>query len=671
MVFNRWRRWRGKVSALPQIEAIAVVAIAGFMLGSLTLGADALGLFQALELKVFDRMIRLRQQFAPPVSTIDDRLLIVGITDEDIQLLEHYPVRDEILADALAILQRHNPAVMGLDLYRDVPQPPGRDALMAQIQQHQVVVIQKLGDRDSTGTPAPDGVDSALIGFNDFVVDGDGIVRRNLLFSAVDDSPDASVLPSFGLQLALRYLEQQDIVSRPWALDPNIMELGEAVFVPLSSDFGGYQVVDALGYQTFLDYRSSAQVARHVSLSQILSGAFDPAWVEGKIVMLGAVTPSAKDLFYTPFSAGAADQQQMTGVNLHAQAVSHLLDAALAKRPLWTAAAQWQFALWVYLWAVLAGSLAWQTRHPLLLMLMQMASLLGLALAGGIFFLNYVWMPLVGPLVAMVGASATVLAYRAQQSYRQRQMMLVLLGQSTSPEIAAALWDNRDRLLKSGKLPGQRLTATMLFTDIKGFSTIAEQTSPERLLDLLNEYLEGMATEIQRHHGIINKFTGDGLLAVFGVPLARQHPREIAEDAQAAVSCALAMGDRLTALNQQWARQHGTSLKMRVGIFTGPVVAGSLGGRDRLEYGIIGDSVNIASRLESCEKERHDGICRILIGQETLDQLQNQFWVNPWGELILKGRSQPVTVYQVVARKPKTIPSSQQSAKVTSSASTG
>ena len=142
MVFNRWRRWRGKVTALPQIEAIAVVAIAGFMLGSLTLGADALGLFQALELKVFDRMIRLRQQFAPPVSTIDDRLLIVGITDEDIQLLEHYPVRDEILADALAILQRHNPAVMGLDLYRDVPQPPGRDALMAQIQQHQVGVTK-------------------------------------------------------------------------------------------------------------------------------------------------------------------------------------------------------------------------------------------------------------------------------------------------------------------------------------------------------------------------------------------------------------------------------------------------------------------------------------------------------------------------------------------------
>ncbi|MEO0538852.1 MAG: adenylate/guanylate cyclase domain-containing protein [Cyanobacteria bacterium P01_A01_bin.123] len=643
------QRWRRQIAHSPRFGAIATTAIAAFALGSLTLGTNALGLFQALELKVFDRMVRLRQQWMP--DTLDARILVVGITDEDIETLDRYPISDQTLADALAILQAHNPAVVGLDLYRDVPQQPGRAALIQQIQASQVVVIRKLGDSINAGTPAPPEVDPALVSFNDFVTDSDGIVRRNLLFSATDNSADAPVLSSFSLQLALRYLALQGIESKPWPHNPEVMQLGKAVALPLHRGFGGYQTIDALGYQILLDYRSDAEPGRHLSLMQVLRQDFDPSWVEGQIILIGAVTPSAKDVFYTPFSAGARDQSLMPGVNIHAQMVSHLLDASLGDRPLWSTWSNWGIVLWVYGWAVLGGSLVWTTRHPALLVLLQIGTLGSLVLVGGTIFLNYYWVPLVGPLVASVGASATVLAYRAQQSYRQRQMMLVLLGQSTSPEIAAALWDNRDRLVKSGKLPGQRLTATMLFTDIKGFSTIAEKTSPEQLLDWLNEYLNAMATEIQTYHGIINKFTGDGLLAVFGVPLARQTPQDIGQDAQAAVACALAMGARLEELNQRWQSRQMHPLKMRVGIFTGPVVVGSLGGRDRLEYGVIGDSVNIASRLESCEKERHSRTCRILIGHDTLIYLRDQFVLESWGELLLKGRTQPIEVYQVLSRR--------------------
>lgn len=648
MILRYFHEWRRQIEQSPQFGAIAVVAIAAFALGSLTLSTSTLGLFQALELKVFDRMVRLRQQWQP--RPMDARLLVVGITDEDIKALGRYPVSDQTLAETIAILQTHNPAVIGLDLYRDVPQQPGRDALIQQIQTHQVVVIRKLGDSSNLGTPAPPEVDPSLVSFNDFVADSDGIVRRNLLFSAADEGEDAPVLASFSLQLALRYLSQQGIESQAWPQNPEVMQVGEAVAAPIEHSFGGYQTIDALGYQILLDYRSDREPGYHLSLMQVLEHDFDPAWIEDKIVLIGAVTPSAKDVFYTPFSAGARDQQQMAGVNIHAQMVSHLLDAALGDRPLWSTWPGWGMVLWVYGWAILGGSLAWTTRHPVLLVLLQIATLGGLAVLGGVIFLNYAWVPLISPVVAISGSSATVLAYRAQQSYRQRQMMLVLLGQSTSPEIAAALWDNRDRLVKSGKLPGQRLTATMLFTDIKGFSTIAEKTSPEQLLDWLNEYLTAMATEIQAHHGIINKFTGDGLLAVFGVPLARQYPQEIGRDAQAAVACALAMGKRLEELNQRCQSRQLNPLKMRVGIFTGPVVVGSLGGRDRLEYGVIGDSVNVASRLESCEKERHSRTCRILIGHETLTYLQDQFVVENWGKLLLKGRSQPIEVYQVISQ---------------------
>lgn len=146
----------------------------------------------------------------------------------------------------------------------------------------------------------------------------------------------------------------------------------------------------------------------------------------------------------------------------------------------------------------------------------------------------------------------------------------------------------------------------------------------------------------------MNKFIGDSVMAVFGVPIALQQQSEIATDARRSVACALAMRSALIDLNQQFERQGLPKVEMRVGIFTGAVMVGSLGGKSRLEYGVIGDTVNIASRLESCEKERQDEDCRILIAQETLDYLENLYDVESWGAIFLKGRVQSVEVYRVI-----------------------
>lgn len=138
------------------------------------------------------------------------------------------------------------------------------------------------------------------------------------------------------------------------------------------------------------------------------------------------------------------------------------------------------------------------------------------------------------------------------------------------------------------------------------------------------------------------------MLAVFGVPIPRTTPEEIAEDARLAVSCALAISACLPALNQNWIDRGLPPAKMRVGIFTGQIMVGSLGGKTRLEYGVIGDSVNIAARLESCEKDRQEDTCRILIAEETLVHLEGKFEVESWGALPLKGRHQKVNVYRVL-----------------------
>ncbi len=617
-----------------------LIILTSSLASALVLGLRQFGAFQPLELAAFDLLTRL-QSTPPP----DPRLLVVAISEADLQAQQRWPLPDLTIAQAIAQLQPHRPTVIGLDLHRDLPQPPGQAQLQAQLQAPNLIAITKLGDSEDIPVPPPPHLPTERVGFNDLLLDPDGSVRRNLLFAAPD--PQQPPLFAFSLRLALRYLAVHRISPRSLPQPSAAIQLGAARLQPLTPDAGSYQNLDARGYQILLRYRSP-QPARALSLSQVLQGQFDPSWVSGKVVLIGTTAPSAKDLFFTPFSATAADQRKLAGVWVHAQMVSQLLSAASGERPLlwfWPEALE---LLWVLAWALLGGSLAWRTQSPWLLGLAGAALLAALLGGGWLLFTQQGWVPLAAPATAALVSGGWVVAQRAQQAQQQQQMVMRLLGQNTSPEIAQALWQARDRLLKSGKLPGQRLVATMLFSDLKDFSSLAEQLDPEALLEWLSKWLEVQTQEVQRHQGIINKFLGDGLMAVFGVPVARSTAAEIAEDARRAVACALAMAERLRQLNQVWAQAGKPVAQMRIGIYTGAVVVGSLGGQQRSEYGVIGDSVNIASRLESCLKERQGGECRVLIGQATLEQLGGAYAVESWGMLALKGKQQGVEVFRVL-----------------------
>ncbi|XHX78251.1 MAG: CHASE2 domain-containing protein [Stenomitos frigidus ULC029] len=629
-----------KLTHLPAIVLVqlAIVATSVAVTGVL-LGLRQVGWLQPLELASYDLMMRLRPDQDP-----DPRLLLVAITEADIKAQQRWPLSDLTIAAALKTLQQQQPSVIGLDLYRDLPQEPGTAALAKQLQQPNVIAITKVPDADDIGVKPPPGVPDDRVGFNDIASDPDGVIRRGLLF--VDT--EATTLYAFSLRLAIAYLQQQGISPQPGLRDPNHLRLGAAEFIPWEATAGAYQTVDASGYQSLLNYRARHKLARQVTLTQVLNGAIDPRWVKGKIVLIGTTARSAKDLFLTPYSAAETQNHLMPGVVIHAQLVSQLLSAALNEVSLFGYWADWVEMLWLGAWVLISASLAWFVRHPLGLGLAVTATMTALLVNCYTLFLHQVWVPIALPVVGVLVVAMLVVSYRAQRAQRQQQMMMKLLGQNTSPEIAAALWQSRDRLLKSGKLPGQRLIATMLFTDIRNFSVLSEQMSPEDLLEWLNEYLSAITEEVKANQGIINKFTGDGLLAVFGVPINRLTSIEVSRDACLAVECALAMGDRLHQLNQDWQARNRPLAQMRVGIFTGPIVAGSLGGKDRLEYGVIGDSVNIASRLESYEKDRQTETCRILIAQETLVHLQNKFAVEPWGLLALKGKQQRVDVYRVL-----------------------
>jgi len=618
------------------------LVIAGLAVIGLLLGVRHLGWLQSLELLAFDLMVRMR-----PDEDLDPRLLVVGITEQDIETLDQYPISDAVLAQALAELSQHQPRIIGLDLARNIPMEPGHKSLVAQLQNPKIIGITFIGNNYLERVPPPPKIPEERIGFSDVLLDPDGVTRRNLMYSLTD----TTILPSFSLLLALSYLKEEKIAATLTPTDD--LKLGEIVFTRLAFNDGGYQQIDDGDYQILLNYRSADQVARQVTLQEVLKGQIEPNWVKDKVVLIGITAPTINDLFYTPYSATKTGNVQMPGVILHAQMVSQILSAVLDNRPLFWYWSEWLEILWIAGWSLVGGVLVARTRNPLLLVLSGIAGVAVLWCCAVVLFVRGGWIPLAGPTLTFLLTGITVGAYQLQQSKQQEQMVMRLLGQQTSPKIAQALWQERDRLLAAGLLPGQILTSTILLTDLKGFSTISERISPVVVMSWLNEYLAAMTQEVQKHQGIINKFTGDGILAVFGVPVPRSTSAEIAEDAQQAVACALAISDRLESLNRSWETRGLPIAQMRVGIFTGSVMVGSLGSKERLEYGVIGDSVNIASRLESCEKHRQLSNCRILIAKETLVHLQGKFEVESWGSLTLKGKQQKIDVYRVLGNLKK------------------
>jgi CHASE2 domain-containing sensor protein/class 3 adenylate cyclase len=629
-------RWKKLTDTFPFAD-LQPLAITWLVVTGTLLGVRHLGWLQPLELKAFDLMVQLR-----PDPGADPRLLVVTITEQDINTFKKWPISDRVLAKAIAKIARLEPTAIGVDIIRDIPYEPGNAELAAQFKNPKVIPITFIGNSEYDRAPPPPNIPKTRIGFNDLVLDPDGIIRRSLIFG----SDGKSTFSSFSMKLAFSYFDSKKIDGT--LTKNNEIKIGKIVFSRLRSHSGGYQTIDDQGYQIMLNYRSPENVAKTVTLTQVLEGKLDPNLVKDKIVLIGITALTVKDIFSTPYSATVSENRLMPGVLIHATATSQILSAVLDGKKLFWFWDEWQEIIWIAVWGGVGGCLAWRLENTL--SLMGSAIALGGILWGFTFFLftQQGWISLIAPTLAFSITTGVVITYKYQQSKQQQEIVMKLLGQQTSPAIANALWKERVHLLQSGLLPGQRLTATIIMTDLQGFSAISEKLPPEVVMPWLNEYLSAMAEEVQKHQGVINKFTGDGMLAVFGVPIPRTTPEEIAADARLAVSCALAISACLPTMNQNWLDRGLPSAKMRVGIFTGPIMVGSLGGKTRLEYGVIGDSVNIASRLESCEKDRQEDTCRILIAEETLVHLEGKVEVESWGALPLKGRQQKVNVYRVL-----------------------
>jgi class 3 adenylate cyclase len=230
-------------------------------------------------------------------------------------------------------------------------------------------------------------------------------------------------------------------------------------------------------------------------------------------------------------------------------------------------------------------------------------------------------------------------------------MLMQLFSRFVSEPVVRELWKQRQAFFSGGRPRPQELTATVLFSDIVGFTPICEKLAAAPLIAWLDAYIDTMVQVVIAHDGVVLRFIGDGILAVFGAPVPRSSDAEISADARNAAQCALSMAAAMRRLNDGWRGEGLPTAAVRVGIYTGPLVAGSLGSGSHMEYCLLGDTANTAARLEAAGKAHSRGPedSIILVGEPTMERLGDVFAAESVGELNLRGKERPVSVYRIIA----------------------
>lgn len=603
------------------------------------------GVFEYLELYAYDKLLQ-HYHAVPETSSVT----VIAITENDINKLNRWPLSDRALADILTQLTDYNASVIGIDIYRDTPVPPGHKKLERLLKQSpHIIAAMKYSDTQSSGVSPPPALQGTeQYGFIDVLPDKDHFVRRGLLFL---DNGEA-LFYSFPLRIALLYLQTHGFVPDPYA---TYLQLGSTALVPFKTNDGGYVHADANGYQFLLDFCESPSHIPHYSLTQFQQGDIRLENFRDKIILIGVVAESVKDFYSTSCSRGAKHNKQISGVMMHAAIVDQFFRiAANQSTPLKSATDQ-QEMLWVLLWTLLGAFFSLRLNSFTQLTITWLAGLGLLSGITAILFTHGQWLIVVTPAVAWLISSILTTARKATLEKKMRSQLMSLFSKHVAPEIAEDIWRKHALFFAEGRPKPQQTTATVMFTDLQHFTALAETLEPAALFDWLNEYLTGMTPLVAKHNGIVIRFFGDAIFAGFGIPVPRTSTTAIRQDAINAINCALAMNNKLIQLNKQWKQQGLPVACMRIGLDTGQIATGSIGDKDRMEYTIHGDTVNTAARLEGFYKsafkpDYFQRPCRILIGENMLNYINDQFLLEKISNVELRGKKNKTDIYQVTGK---------------------
>ena len=539
--------------------------------------------------------------------------MVIAITDDT---LEQFPYRSPIdrgfLADLIDALARHGAAAVGLDVVLDQPTEPAKDAKLrrALLRTDVPVVAISIAPDTTMAADRRHFLDTFLTG----VRTGDANLARDRFDDVVRDHVPlhpVTGLPSFPAAVAAAL--GAPIPGRPFPIEWRRSGGRGPNWAPNVPVYPAESV-----------------------------GLLPGNWLKGKVALIGSLIPGSDEHRTLASSFG----QPSFGVEIHAQVISQLLH----RRAVPPSALPWLdflataglAAVGLVLGAVWAGLLATGALVSFGVAFV-VAILTDYALTGRLI-------PILPPIIALAIAGGAARAWRGQASRRDRRALRALFSRFVSEPVVNEIMKERDLFMSGGRPRPRELTATVLFADVAGFTTICEGLAPEPLIGWLDRYIDTMAGIIMAHNGVLLRFIGDGILAVFGVPIPRRDEGAITADASNAARCALAMEHAMESLNDAWCTEGLPVGGLRVGLHTGPMVAGSLGTGARMEFCLLGDTANIGARLEQLGKEYAEPgprYCTIVVGEPTWLRLSGAFPGVRIGEVMLRGRHTSMAAYRI------------------------
>jgi len=380
-----------------------------------------------------------------------------------------------------------------------------------------------------------------------------------------------------------------------------------------------------------INYRGPQKTYPHYSATDVLHGRIPANTFKDKIVLVGATAIGIYDIRVTPFD------HVFPGLEIHANVIDAVLKQEFLYRPNWI---------------VLFDMLAILTIGLILGAVLPRWKALWGALAGILLFLAFIltskylfqgpgyWVNMTYPLLNLVLIYLGITGYRYMTEEKEKKKIRGAFQYYLTASVVEQMLKNPEKL----KLGGEKKDLTVLFSDIREFTSISEGLNPETLVKFLNEYLTKMTDIVFKYDGLLDKYMGDALMAIWGAPLDQT------DHTLRACYTALEMVEELRELQQKWAAEGLPRLNVGIGINAGPMVVGNMGSERRFDYTVIGDSVNLGSRLEGLNKVYGTNI---IVSDMTYQRVQEEILGRELDVVRVKGKDQPVKIYELLVRWPQ------------------
>lgn len=586
----------------------------GVLSALFSIGLWQIGAWATLELLGFNLLFCTRNILTP--HSWDARIAVIGIDDATLRQYGEFPLSRDRYTQLLETLEATPPAAIGFDILFVEPSNHDTNLAEAMAINGQVVLAVAPSLQKQTLRPIPILDQVTTKGHIVSNADIDGVTRQFYLYYEQAPSLSIKLLEAYNHSL------QQTITP-----DPTNASKSPIPIPPLPA---------AVKTQsTWINWIAPTYHIPTYSLADVIQRKVDTTKLKNKIVLVGLTATGTNDSLKTPFEK----IPPTSGIYLHAAALDNLLNNRFLHRLPW----QWEILL---LLSVGIGASLILTpgkfyQRTLILILLP-GVWFGISLLT--LTISHLWLPIAAPMGTIFLAGLSV----QWQEQKEKQQLMSLFARHVSQETATLIWQHRDEIFQNGQLDAKEMVTTVLFSDIRSFTTISEGMKPRDLLDWLNSYLGAMAECVQKHHGVVDKYIGDAVMAVFGVPFPHTTAEDIQQDAIDAVSAAISMQERLVILNQELERLGKPTISIGIGIHTGLVVAGSIGGSQRLNYSVLGDAVNIAARLEQLNKNTTaENPYNILVSETTFQLIKQHFPTQKVQQLKLRGRQQLTMIYSI------------------------